>query len=141
MELGCIKSLAAIFAFEKQPIKGTVMIGEDVLIEIDTTLDRLIENAAAIENVELDHLSEVEIEAFQKTQESLLQHLLHMDRFLESKRKTLKLQDKRSASYKIQEKRVQFEKMRSTYSQSLCEKSRKAPILSKRKNKRFLKLF
>jgi hypothetical protein len=116
------------------------MIGEEILSEIDGTLDQLIKNAEVIQKVELKDLSETEIEAFQKTQESLLQHLMHMDQFLAAKRNTLKMLDKRSASFKIQEKLLRFEKMKNSYHKSLSEVRSKLPILSKRRNKRILTL-
>ncbi len=114
------------------------MVGEDILLEIDGTLDQLIRNAEVIAKVDLKDLSETEIEAFKKTQESLLQHLMHMDEFLVVKRNSLKLQDKRSASFKIQGKLLQFEKMKTSYHKSLSQLQSKMPILSKRRSKRFL---
>ncbi len=114
------------------------MVGQDILMEIDGTLDQLIRNAEVIEKVDLKDLSETEIEAFKKTQESLLQHLLHMDEFLVAKRNSLKMQDKRSASFKIQSKLLQFEKMKNSYHKNLSQLQSKMPILSKRRAKRFL---
>jgi hypothetical protein len=115
------------------------MFGEEILMEIDSTLDRLIRNAEAIQNVNVNDLSEMEIDAFQKTQESLLQHLIHMDQFLEAKRKNLRLQDKRSASFKIQEKLLKFEKLKSSYHKTIAETAaRKTELMSKRRAKRFL---
>ncbi len=114
------------------------MVGEEILLEIDGTLDQLIRNAEAIHTVDLKDLSETEIDAFQKTQESLLQHLMHMDQFLVTKRNSLKLQDKRSAQFKIQEKLLKFEKMKTSYYKSLTEVQRKMPIFSKRRTKRLL---
>lgn len=114
------------------------MLGEEILLEIDGTLDQLIRNAEVIQRVDLKSLSETEIDAFQKTQESLLQHLMHMDQFLVTKRNSLKVQDKRSASFKIQEKLLKFEKMKSTYHKSISEVQAKMPIFSKRRSKRFL---
>jgi hypothetical protein len=118
------------------------MIGEEILLEIDTTLDQLIQNAETIQNVELKELSETEVNAFQKTQESLLQHLLHMDQFLETKRKNLRIQDKRSAGFKIQEKLLKFEKLNTLCHKNISEKTNyfKTPILLKRRSKRFLSL-
>ncbi|MES2273568.1 MAG: hypothetical protein V4487_05215 [Chlamydiota bacterium] len=118
------------------------MLGEEIIIEIDTTLDQLIRNAEVIQNVDLKELSETEIEGFQKTQESLLQHLLHMDQFLETKSKSLRIPDKRSAGYKIQEKLLAFEKLKSAYSKNIKETAvfRKNPILSKRRSKKFLNI-
>ena len=114
------------------------MFGEDILLEIDGTLDQLIRNAEVIQKVDMKDLNETEIDAFQKTQESLLQHLMHMDEFLVAKRNSLKLQDKRSASFKIQEKLLKFEKMKSSYHKNISEAKAKMPILSKRRNKRLL---
>ncbi len=114
------------------------MFGEEILTQIDGTLDQLIRNAEVIQKVDLKDLSETEIEAFQKTQESLLHHLMHMDQFLVAKRNSLKLQDKRSANYKIQEKLLKFEKLKTSYYKSFSQLQSKVPILSKRRNKRFL---
>lgn len=114
------------------------MFGEEILLEIDGTLDQLIRNAEVLQNVDLKSLSETEIDAFQKTQESLLQHLMHMDQFLVAKRKSLKVQDKKSASFKIQEKLLKFEKMKITYHKDLSELQSRSFILSKRRNKRLL---
>ena len=115
------------------------MFGEDILIEIDSTLDQLIRNAEMIQNVDLKTLSETEVEAFQKTQESLVHHLIHMDQFLEAKRKSLRIPDKRSASVKIQDKLVRFEKLKTDYHKTISAFHR-MPILSKRRSKRFLSL-
>lgn len=117
------------------------MVGEDILIEIDGTLDQLIRNAEVIENVDLKDLSETEIDAFQKTQESLLQHLIHMDEFLVQKRIGLKFQDKRSASYKIQEKLLRFERLKNSYHDSISRAQSKLPILLKRRSKKLFKSF
>lgn len=119
-------------------IKGWTMVGEEILLEIDGTLDQLIRNAEVLQKTDLQQLTETEIDAFQKTQESLLQHLLHMDQFLVTKRNSLKSQDKRSAGFKIQEKLLKFEKMKSAYHKSLSEARNKMPILPKRRSKRFL---
>lgn len=113
------------------------MFGEDVLTEIDVTLDQLIQNAEAIQNVELNELSEMEIDAFKKTQESLVQHLIHMDQFLEKKRTSLKVPDKRSAGFKIQEKLLKFEEMKSSYHKKMAGRKPGRSILSKRRKKRF----
>lgn len=53
-----------------------------ILAEMDATLDQLIENATTIQNISLKNLQSHEIEALQKTQESLLAHLIHMDGLL-----------------------------------------------------------
>lgn len=105
------------------------MISDEIMIEIDTTLDQLIRNAETIQRVDFSELSETEIEAFQKTQESLLHHFMDLDHRLESKRKT------QSASYRIKLNR--FEKLKSVYHRNI-EGRRKNSFLSKRRSKRLL---
>jgi hypothetical protein len=115
------------------------MAAEEILMEIDTTLDRLIQNAEAIAGAEIGELSLMELEAFQKTQESLIHHLLHTDQRLETQRKGLAGIDKRSATYRIAEKRAKFEKLKSSCHKTVTETiEQKLPILSKRRSKRFL---
>lgn len=115
------------------------MAAEEIMMEIDATLDRLILNAEAIAGADLEELSTMELEAFQKTQESLIQHLLRSDQRLEAQRKGLANLDKRSASYKIAEKRAKFEKLKSSYHKTISDTiEKKLPILSKRRSKRFL---
>ena len=109
------------------------MFGQEILIEIDSTLDRLICNAASLQKADLNEFSETEIEAFQKTQESLLHHLLHMDEKLKEKKI-----DPRSASVKLQQKRKQFEQLKVVTQNRISEAERKMPFLVKRKAKRFL---
>lgn len=119
------------------------MFAEEVLIEIDTTLDQLIRNAEMIQNVELQELSETEVEAFQKTQESLLQHLLHMDQFFETRPNNLQKINKKSGSYKIQEKLLKFDRLKKECNKNLGEHIQswhRRDILMKRRSKRFLNL-
>lgn len=117
------------------------MIGEEVILEIDSTLDRLICNAEAVQNVNFSDLSETEIEAFQKTQESLLQHLIYMDQVLETKTKNIKIQDKKSARHQIQAKIEKFEKLKASYHKEIRSiLIRKSEMLSKRRGKKVLVL-
>lgn len=111
------------------------MLGEEILIEIDSTLDRLIRNAEVVQDASIEDLSETEIEAFKKTQESLLQHLIHLDQTFEKKGNTY---HKRSARFKIQEKLLKFEKMKRSYHQTLSNTDRRTSILSKRRSKKVL---
>ncbi len=55
------------------------MSRQKILSEIDVTLDQLIKNAAALQEGKNDPSCETEMEALQKTQESLLARLLHLD--------------------------------------------------------------
>ena len=114
------------------------MVGEEILQEIDATLDQLIRNAETLQDANIQELSETEIEAFQKTQESLIQRFIHMDQLLETKKQNLKAPDKRAGSYKIQEKLNRFEKLKSVCHKTIEETHRHTlPFLSKRRAKRF----
>ena len=112
------------------------MFAEDILTEIDATLENLIRNAETLQGVELKDLDTEEIEAFQKTQESLIHHLMNMDRTLETRRTQLRIQDKRSAGYKIQEKRLKFEKLKTEVNNTIQSGSKKLPLFIKRHGKR-----
>lgn len=114
------------------------MIGEEILLAIDDTLDGLIRNAEAIQHTNLETLSELEVDAFQKTQESLIQRLLHLDQHLEQKRKGLKKPDRRFATEQIALKWGRFEKMESSYQPRISKRIQRKELLSKRKGKRFL---
>lgn len=57
----------------------------EILSQINRTLDQLIENQAALHQVTGNPLFSQEIEALQKTQESLLSHLIYLDNFLKEK--------------------------------------------------------
>lgn len=61
--------------------------GEEILADIDATLDQLIHYADIVQTVSL---SDLEVEALQKTQESLLARLIHMEGLLDKERKPAK---------------------------------------------------
>jgi hypothetical protein len=75
--------------------------GEEILADIDTTLDQLIQNA---EVIRYDYLCENEIEALQKTQESLLARLIHMDLLLDNEQKKIPVKKKPLMYSSINEK-------------------------------------
>lgn len=108
---------------------------QKIVYEIDNTLDQLIRNAEAISNADLQALSETELEAFQKTQESLLHHLLALDQLMV--KKTVATNGK-TASTRIREKRMRFNDMACEYTPRLSEMQERKSILSKRKKKRFI---
>ncbi len=112
------------------------MIDQQIVHEIDKTLDQLIQNAEAISNADLQALSEIELEAFQKTQESLLQHLLSMDQLM-TKKTTAGIQDSRTASARIRDKRMHFQALASEYTPQITDLQESVSMLSKRKKKRF----
>jgi hypothetical protein len=115
-----------------------VMFAEEIIIEIDTTLERLIQNAESINGIDLHDLSDAEIDAFQKTQESLLNHLMNMDCVLETKRKLLSVKNEKHEIYKIQKKQQQFKKLTSSINRNIERAEKKLPIFSKRRSKRLI---
>ena len=120
--------------------RETKMFADEIILEIDYTLEQLIKNAETFQRASISELSEAEINAFQKTQESLLHRFLFMDRALETKRNDLSKLDKRSAKQKIQEKLARFEKLKNTVNSTIRDSSKKQEFFAKRKHKRYLNL-
>jgi pyruvate/2-oxoacid:ferredoxin oxidoreductase alpha subunit len=117
-----------------------LVVGEEILIEIDETLDQLIRNAEALKSANIQELTETEIEAFQKTQDSLLHHFLYMDQFLAEKKMSQKVVDARSVQCKIKEKLGQYEKLKSVCHSEIEKtyKNKRALLLKRRAKKRLL---
>lgn len=109
------------------------MVGEELYQAIDQTLDQLIKNAETIAHVDLADLTETELDAFQKTQESLLHHLLHIDAKLAEKKAKARI-----ASPLLQQKRQRFDALHSHTSRRLAAASSARALLSKRRAKRFI---
>lgn len=114
------------------------MLGDEILIDIDTTLDRLIQNAEAIQKVDIKKLLQHELDAFQKTQDSLIHHLLHMDELLENKR-TCPPYDQRAARFKIAEKRCRFALLKQSYAPRIQKAKTQDSIFCKRRSKKLLR--
>jgi hypothetical protein len=110
------------------------MMDQQIIQKIDQTLDQLIQNAEALSTIDLQTLNETELAAFQKTQESLLHHLLHMDQLM-NKKPTV--QDPRLATNRLRGKRAHFLSLASKYEPKINELQEKRSILSKRRKKRF----
>ncbi len=85
--------------------------GEDILADIDITLDQLILNAETISSISLNSLFTDEMQALQKMQESLLARLLHMNDLLEPDEKHTTLRKKPVEMGIIEEKMVTFGKL------------------------------
>jgi len=64
---------------------------EEILAEIDTTINQLLENAKALKKISTKQSYQEEALALEKTQESLIAHLIHMDEVLK-KRDTVSVQ-------------------------------------------------
>ena len=88
---------------------------------LDQTLDQLIRNAEAIEHIDIAELSELERDAFEKVQESLLQRLLGAD-----------------AALSKNPKQQRFKRLESKYSQRLKQAGNTRHVRAKRHGKRSL---
>ena len=82
--------------------------GEEILADIDDTLDHLIVNADVIKKISFSTLYSSEVEALQKTQESLLARLVHMNDLLKSHKKA---EEKQKSFGSIEEKILRFGKL------------------------------
>jgi hypothetical protein len=60
---------------------------EEILAELDSTLDQLLVNIKAVHAVSPADLSEIEVQALHKTQESLLARFMHTSDLLKGKSK------------------------------------------------------
>lgn len=97
------------------------MFSEEILQEIDITLDKLIENATLMKTTSL---KKEEMENFQKTQNSLLETLLHLNTLLEEKSKTLKIQNLDQRKQSFAQKLKQFQNLNSHFIKNASEKLR-----------------
>jgi len=85
--------------------------GEKILADIDATLDQLIQNADVMQNVPVASLDESEIEALQKTQESLLAHLIHIEQRLDNDQKKAEIRKKTERYTHIQQKIIHYSRL------------------------------
>lgn len=99
---------------------------ENILADIDATLDQLIQNADVVAKVPLCHLQEIEIDALQKTQESLLARLVHMDDLLGSK----KIEKE---CVQIREKISHFSKLNARLINSVASRFKAKPRIHRKK--------
>lgn len=100
---------------------------EEILAGIDSTLDQLIDNAEVLH----DHKSlfEYEIDALQKTQESLLSHLLNLEKRLHGESK------KSKKSAEIYEKLSRYSRLNSRLIRRVTHRFSPAPKRSKANQK------
>lgn len=108
------------------------MIGEDLLQEINDTLDCLTRNAQAMQQGKLPKAS-YEKEIYEKTQESLLARLIHLDQRWESHPKELKKTKSPSPHFSIQKKWLDLQK---TQEKSFLTLSHKMGVFSLQRVKR-----
>lgn len=100
-----------------------------LLTEVDETLDHLIENAEALRGVDVASLLDEVLEAFQKTQESLLHRLLRIEEQMAAK--------KIGRDATLEKKRQRFLVLSTKLHVSIAEAMRH-PLLCKRKGKQRL---
>lgn len=84
---------------------------EEILADIDTTLDQLIQNADAVQQISHRSLFTNEIELLQKTQESLLARLLDMQALYNSQHKKETIAKAQFSFVHIERKLVRFGKL------------------------------
>ncbi len=115
------------------------MISETVLNEIDSTLEQLIKNAEILSQAEFSALSELELEAFQKTQESLLHHWMRMDRILQTSSQQGLAHQKNLTTHRIAEKAKRFKLLEPQVATATGEIRKKHSLFTKRRHKKLLR--
>jgi len=96
--------------------------GEEILADIDQTLDQLIENADIINRISFNALFTSEIQALQKTQESLMARLMHMHELLEKDKKPQTPTKKANPLNQIENKLKEFGQLNAQLIEHLARK-------------------
>ncbi|MGL4540547.1 MAG: hypothetical protein ACRCU0_06190 [Candidatus Rhabdochlamydia sp.] len=96
--------------------------GEEILADIDQTLDQLIENADIINRISFNALFTSEVQALQKTQESLMARLMHMHELLEKGQKQQTTTKKINPLNQIEKKLKEFGQLNARLIEYLVQK-------------------
>lgn len=96
--------------------------GEEILADIDQTLDQLIENADIINRISFNALFTSEVQALQKTQESLMARLMHMHELLEKNQKQQFATKKTNPLNQIEKKLKEFGQLNAQLIEHLVQK-------------------
>lgn len=96
--------------------------GEEILADIDQTLDQLIENADIINRISFNAVFTSEVQALQKTQESLMARLMHMHELLEKDKKQQLTTKKINSLHQIEEKLKEFGQLNAQLIEYLAQK-------------------
>jgi len=91
------------------------MFAQEILSEMDITIDRLIVNAQTMNKVSNVGIIKEEIDSLQYAQEQLISHLIQMDSELKAKCSKIKTPNSNSASIKIRNKLRKFEELNSKF--------------------------
>jgi hypothetical protein len=109
---------------------------EEILLKVDATLDQLINNANVINQISKDAQLADELSALEKTQESLLAHLLHMQSLLDRNESKSQAQPPSIAAAKISHLEQLSEHFQRSYSK---KRQTQRPVI--RKNRKRAKIF
>lgn len=115
---------------------------EEILAELDSTLNQLLLNIETVSDVSLSELSETEMQAMHKTQESLMARFMHTSDLIKEKERK-KLQET-NALIKLQDKLKKFSELNTSFIKSVSsELSSTSPMPRKKprigKNRKGLK--
>ena len=111
--------------------------GEAILADIDSTLDQLIRNADAMNQITDRRLFTSEVKAMHKTQESLLARLMHMHELYEGKKQVIGVRAQKMRLNTIEHKLAEFGKLNARMIQyleaGLTKNKERAPVRVSRK--------
>jgi hypothetical protein len=119
--------------------RNMIRSGEEILADIDATLDHLIENAEVMKNTSIKSICESEIAALQKTQESLLARLIHMDQLLDSEQKKIPEKVKQQSYSDIHQKLEKFGRLNVKLINSVTSRFADKPKVRKNRKKKSFK--
>ncbi|MCL6756235.1 MAG: hypothetical protein M3A24_03650 [Candidatus Rhabdochlamydia oedothoracis] len=105
--------------------------GEEILADIDQTLDQLIENADIINRISFNALFTSEVQALQKTQESLMARLMHMHELLEKDKKPQTPTKKANPLNQIENKLKEFGQLNARLIEHLAQKVKTSQQIKK----------
>ena len=115
---------------------------DDIFLEIDQTLDKLLYNAFKIKKNACLSLSEQEINIYKQKQKTLVNRLFYLDNLLKEKN-DLHI-PKNSKAFNVQKKLLKFEQVSSCFIKSLSSKYKvvhfeKRPKIRKSRKKKAYK--
>lgn len=119
--------------------------GEEILADIDRTLDQLIENADIVNRISFNAVFTSEVQALQKTQESLMARLMHMHELLEKDKKQQLATKKTHSLHQIEEKLKEFGQLNAQLIEYLTQKVKvseqiQKPLIRSHRKKQAIKI-
>ncbi len=95
------------------------MKGEEILREIDNTLEQLLQNADVLQQIDDNPEYCQEKQALEKTQDSLLAHLIHMDCLLD--REKISMKKKENTACNISQTLSSINRLDEDFIEKICE--------------------